>query len=56
MPNSYVFPVPKSPVLCTCSGGVSEPADFSEEWFDVFKKCGYEPFGLLKDLRYVPLY
>ncbi|XP_045138627.1 nucleoside diphosphate-linked moiety X motif 19-like isoform X2 [Portunus trituberculatus] len=40
MPNSYVFP-----------GGVSEPADFSEEWFDVFKKCGYEPFGLLKDLR-----
>lgn len=40
MPNSYVFP-----------GGVSEAADFSEEWFDVFKKCGYEPSSLLKDFR-----
>lgn len=40
LPNSYVFP-----------GGVSEPSDFSEEWFDVFKKCGYEPSSLLKEFR-----
>ncbi|KAG0721314.1 Nucleoside diphosphate-linked moiety X motif 19 [Chionoecetes opilio] len=40
MPNSYVFP-----------GGVIEPSDFSKDWLDVFKKCGYESSDLLKEFR-----
>lgn len=40
MPNAYVFP-----------GGVMDPSDFSEDWLDVFKKCGYNPSDLLKEFR-----
>lgn len=38
--NSYVFP-----------GGVTEPADFSESWMDVFEKCGYKSSNLETEFR-----
>lgn len=40
MPSAFVFP-----------GGVCEKSDFSLDWLDVFKKCGYTMDDLLKQFR-----
>lgn len=40
MPNAFVFP-----------GGVIHSSDFSQDWLDIFKKCGYTASDLLKEFR-----
>ncbi|XP_063585502.1 acyl-coenzyme A diphosphatase NUDT19-like [Penaeus indicus] len=40
MPNAFVFP-----------GGVIENSDFSQEWLEVFEKCGYSSDDLYRDFR-----
>lgn len=40
MPSAFVFP-----------GGVIENSDFSQEWLEVFEKCGYSSEDLYRDFR-----
>nr|XP_045610966.1 acyl-coenzyme A diphosphatase NUDT19-like [Procambarus clarkii]XP_045610967.1 acyl-coenzyme A diphosphatase NUDT19-like [Procambarus clarkii] len=41
MPSAFVFP-----------GGVIDSSDFSQDWLDVFKRCGYTASDLLKEFRH----